>query len=345
MKHLYTYFLALFCLTAAAQCPTGNVNLSTQAEVDAFAVSYPTCTNISGNLFISGSGITNLAPLGQIASVTGSLTVYLCSSLQNLNGLNISSIGGNCDLSVNSQLANITGLQYVTTIGGSFIINGTSALTSLNGLQNLISVGNLVSIKGAGMDNLNGLENLTSIGFFLEISNNPYLTSLSALSNLATIGGYIDIQNNPVLTTLSGLDNINPSSITAILIRNCPTLSFCSVQSFCYFVQNINGGTFTNNLPGCNSGTEISNVCNLGTEDLNAVKFAVAPNPTTDFLYITTSDNAQATNFIVSDLSGKVILDIQNCENKIDVSHLSNGLYILTLIGDQVISKNKFVKK
>ncbi|MBC7607248.1 MAG: T9SS type A sorting domain-containing protein [Burkholderiales bacterium] len=345
MKNLYISLLLFIIISSSAQCPVGNVTLSSQAEVNAFAVNFPNCTQITGNLYVTGSGITDLTPLSQINSVSGELAVYFSPSIERLNGLNGITSVGTISLGGNAILNDISALSNLTTVSNTLSVSNCPQLTSLNGLQGITATGGLVSLKGLGVTDLTGLNNLASIGFFLDISYNPLLTSLNGLNNLTSIGAYLQMLNNPLLIDLTGIANINPLSITALVIRNCTSLSYCSVASICYFVQNISGGTMTNNLPGCNNGTEISNVCNLGTEDLNAGKFAVMPNPTTDFLYITASDNAQATNFIVSDLSGKIILDAQNRDNKIDVSHLSNGLYILSIIGDRATSKIKFVKK
>ena len=345
MKNLYLITAWLFFTYAYSQCPSGTITISSQSQIDSFTATYPGCTGVNGNIFISGNNISSLEGLSQITTVGGQLTVYLCPNLTNLNGLqNISTIN-TVSIQNNNNLTSLAGLQGLTTLSYVLGIVGNPLINNLNGLQQLTSVGGYINISGNGITSVEGLNNLQTIGSRLDMENNYNLTSLSAFMNLTSIGGSILIKNSPLLQTLSGLDNINPQTIDTVNISNCTSLSFCSVASICNFLLNIGGGTFANNLPGCNNGTEISNVCNLGTEDLNAGKFAVTPNPTTDFLYITASDNAQATNFIVSDLSGKIILDAQNRDNKIDVSHLSNGLYILSIIGDRATSKIKFVKK
>ncbi len=69
------YVLRLFCLwllllpacVAHAQCPSGNVTLTSQAQVDAFPAG---CVNFSGDLGISGSDITNLSGLGGLRTNT-----------------------------------------------------------------------------------------------------------------------------------------------------------------------------------------------------------------------------------------------------------------------------------
>src|SRR5690606_26111693 len=65
-----------FSFTTLPQCPPGDVSLTSQTEVDAFATNYPNCTEISGGLYISGSTITDLSPLNNLTSVGGFLRIY-----------------------------------------------------------------------------------------------------------------------------------------------------------------------------------------------------------------------------------------------------------------------------
>src|SRR5690606_29922257 len=48
------------------QCPTGDVILYSQADVNNFATNYPNCTEITGYLSIGGSDITDLSPLSNL---------------------------------------------------------------------------------------------------------------------------------------------------------------------------------------------------------------------------------------------------------------------------------------
>src|SRR5690606_6634587 len=68
-------FFLFFTLGLKAQCPTEDVYLTSQEEVNNFATDYPNCTEISGNLYISGSTITDLSPLSNLTSVGGYLYI------------------------------------------------------------------------------------------------------------------------------------------------------------------------------------------------------------------------------------------------------------------------------
>ena len=345
MKKLYPIAALLFFTFGYSQCPPGTITISSQNQIDTFAATYPGCTNVTGDIFISGNNITSLEGLSQITTIGGQLTVYLCPNLTNLNGLqNISSMT-TADIAYNSNLTNLSGLQSLTTLSNVLGITGNPLINNLDGLQQLTSVGNSVFISGNGITSVEGINNLQTIGLHFRMENNYNLTSLSAFMNLTSIGGYILIKNSPSLATLSGLDNINPQTITAVNIENCTSLSFCSVASICYFVQNISGGTFANNLPGCNNGTEISNICNLEISESDQLTYQIAPNPTSDFLYVNNINDVTPKQYEISDISGKIVITTTAAGNMIDVSQLSNGLYILSIESAEGISKSKFIKE
>src|SRR5690606_15814510 len=163
-----------FSFTTLPQCPTGFVSLTSQADIDAFAINYPNCTEISGDLQISGSDITDLSPLSILTSV-----------------------GGYLEISSNSNLTDLEGLSNLTSVGG-FLYISSNSITNLDGLSNLTSVGgNLYIYNNSNLTNLNGLSNLTSVGGYLEISSNSSLTDLDdGLSNLTSVEGYLRISTN-----------------------------------------------------------------------------------------------------------------------------------------------------
>src|SRR5690606_29817153 len=151
-----------FSFTTLPQCPAGTVSLTSQAQIDDFATNYPNCTEISGDLYISGSTITDLSPLS-----------------------NLTSVGGYLRISTNSSLTDLDGLSNLTSVGGYLQIGSNSNLTNLDGLSNLTSVGGYLQIyNNSNLTNLNGLSNLTSVGADLVISYNYSLTDISGLQNI-----------------------------------------------------------------------------------------------------------------------------------------------------------------
>lgn len=196
-------------------CPSGNVFLTNQAEVDAFPATYAGCTTISGNLTIVGisslSNITDLSPLNSITQVTGNLVIRNNGSgLVNLNGLSsVTEVGGNVEAMSNIGLTSLSGLEGLTAIDGYLQIIYNNALTSLSGLNNITTVGGHLTIFGNhSLTNLNGLNAVSSTGDYLNIGYNLGLTSLSGLENLTGLGGSLDVRHNASLTSISGLNNL-----------------------------------------------------------------------------------------------------------------------------------------
>ena len=71
-------------------------------------------------------------------------------------------------------------------------------------------------------------------------------------------------------------------------------------------------------------------------------EFEVYPNPTSSLLNITSNDEIKS--MTIYSLDGKLILDTK--ENKVDVSNLQNGLYIIKVTTDQNgVGTKKFVKR
>ncbi len=94
-------------LWAKAQpCPdwNGNVSFTTQAEVDAWPPCY---THINGGFFIGtvGTDIHDLTPLSNVTTVSGGLAVQYTTQLLSLEGLSVTSVGGNLLVAGNTQLS------------------------------------------------------------------------------------------------------------------------------------------------------------------------------------------------------------------------------------------------
>src|SRR5258708_16991269 len=118
----------------------GGINFTSQAQVDAFPATYD-CSDIIGNISISGADITNVDSLASLRSISGSLAISYNPRLINLNGLR--------------------GITSVTTL----IIRANSLLTSLNGLQGLTSLSTVLEVVGnSNLTKLDGLSGLSIFG-------------------------------------------------------------------------------------------------------------------------------------------------------------------------------------
>jgi len=232
MRHFYLYIilqlniiLGIFSV-CSAQVIEGDIGLTTQAEVNSFSG-----TSITGDLFISGVDIVDLATLSTLTSIGGNLNIYSNTELTNLNGLNnLDSVGSDLNLDMNSILTNIEGLHSITFIGGKLRILQQNILTNLDGLSNLTIIGQSLHIEtNRALINIDGLSNLSSIGDRMIILNNRTLTNIDGLMNLISIGGLLSIDLNRAVTNLDGLINLTSVGGNLYVVDNDSLISFCGL--------------------------------------------------------------------------------------------------------------------
>ncbi len=202
-----SFLLTFFTGILLAQCPPGDINLSTQAEVDDFANAYPNCFQTNANLTLDGSDITDLSGLSQLTLIGEDLNI-LNTSLTNLNGLdNITEILERLVIIFNPLLTDLTGLENVAGFPHFLQILFNDNLSSLAGLENM------------------SLSNLDS----LSIQENNLLSECSIL-NLCTFlngGTSVFISNNA-----PGCNDDNE------ILDNCNT-AFNTIEG--YLIHDVNG--------------------------------------------------------------------------------------------------------
>ncbi|RRA98125.1 putative Ig domain-containing protein [Larkinella rosea] len=247
--------LLFYCglLTMAyAQCPTGDVVLSSQEKIDAFPAG---CTNLPGSLNIFGDDVSSLSALSGLQSIGGYLSIGETPGLVNLTGLdNLTAVGGDffilgnaslksltglgkliriegvARITANPQLTNLTGLDNLTAVGGYLGIDNNDLLNSLTALEKLKSLKSLDISYNPKLSSLTGLENLSTVTEYLTISSNDVLNNLTALSKLTSLGG-LGVVNNPQLISLTGLDNITTLTKGSLLITSNERLTSLSALS------------------------------------------------------------------------------------------------------------------
>jgi hypothetical protein len=231
----YLPFIIGFVISQQVVFPQGclpeGITFNTQDEVDLFQANNPGCTEIEGNVIISGADITSLDGLGVLHSIGGNLRIEQNDSLVNLLGLeNLSHING--DLIIgdiawgkypystgNPLLTSMAGLNSLVSIQGNLKLCGNYSLVTLSGLEHLASVGGNLQVGGIEfvygftfgnplLVNLTGLTRLSSIGGSLFIAGNNNLADLSGLDSLASVGQHCWFDLNESLTSLHGLDRL-----------------------------------------------------------------------------------------------------------------------------------------
>ncbi len=209
LKHFLIFITISFLnYNLLAQCPTGDVTLSSQTEVDNFLTTYPNCTEMAGRLHIFNNDatpyITDLSPLSNLTSIGGELSITNNDHLTNLEGLNtLTSIGGQLFIGINKSLKNYEGLNALTSIGRDFTAILNDSLTNFEGLDALTLVGeNLFISLNENLASFEGLENTSFIDITsVNISNNPQLSNC-AIESICT---FLDIEMSIATITNNGV--------------------------------------------------------------------------------------------------------------------------------------------
>lgn len=153
----------------------GDVRLITQAQVDTFAaLNKGKQLQITGNLTIGGSDVTNLSGLSIITSISSKLTVG------------------------NTSVIDLSGFSSLKSLG-SLTLASNTVLNNLHGLEQLT---NLTAPEILDPSNTGGYIQLRTSG--IALITNPKLTSIAALQNV-TIASIIDISGNASLNDLCPL--------------------------------------------------------------------------------------------------------------------------------------------
>jgi len=284
--------------------PQGAI-FSTQYQVDNFQNNYPGCTEITGNVLINGSNITNLNGLSVLTFIGGYFHIISADILINLSGLEgLISVGGDLFINENPSLTSLTGLNGLTNVGGEMRILSNNALINLTGLEGLTYLGGDFLIGAWGL------------------GGNSSLTSLTGLGNLTINGGLLKIYQNVSLTSLEGLENINPIPITSLVIGENSSLSTCELQIICDFLAkpNVEVGIY-DNAPGCDNTSQVALACGISIPCLSG---------STEFDCQADIDNFQATYPGCTEIEGDLWI------NGYDITNF-NGLNVVTSIGGNVM--------
>ena len=135
------------------------------------------CQEVTGDLDVTGTTLTDLAGLSSIITVGGRLFIWN-----------------------NAALTQVDGLADLTSVVGNLILDNNDALTQIDGLADLTSVGGGLTIWGhENLTQIDGLVALTSVGADMVIGNNDVLAQIGGLSALTSVGGAVTITGNPVL--------------------------------------------------------------------------------------------------------------------------------------------------
>lgn len=231
----------------------------------------------------------------------------------------------------NKSIADLTGIQdfiglKILKCHGNDLLNlnisANTALEFLDCEQNRISTLDLS--KNAALITLNCGDNKISS---LDLSKNIVLDDLVCYENLLS---YIDIRNG------------NNKNVTSFFAVTNPDLR-------CIYVDDTKDGRLydwkvdataylVNNEAECSAITSI--------EDINTQAISVFPNPTNEIMNIDFSGK-KVQKLMIFDVMGKIVFEKTNVNltERVDISFLTNGLYILTIQMDKENSSYKIIKE
>lgn len=301
-------------------------------------------SNIGGDFEITQTALINLAGLDNLNSIGGSIKIKGNTDLENLIGLsNLTNVGEDFIIKPyqiyqgNSSLINLSGLDNLISIGRNFRIEGSEALTSLSGLNNLRNIGGQLWLEeNEALTSLNGLNKLDTIYQGMYLIHNEAISSISALEKL-TVLGYIWIQYSNHLKSLTGIENVNPALIYKILLTDNDSLSTCEVESVCSYLELPDAQTtIMRNGQGCSSKIEIELACEAADiRDLfNISYFTISPNPAKNEIFISSDKGITINEINIYNQLGQKVLQEKEITQKIDISMLRHGLYIVEIVSN-----------
>ncbi|WP_426473311.1 BspA family leucine-rich repeat surface protein [Chryseobacterium balustinum] len=81
----------------------------------------------------------------------------------------------------------------------------------------------------------------------------------------------------------------------------------------------------------------------LSTSETTNPKISIYPNPAHDIIYLKNISNVKS--YVITDLSGRMVMKDSLSQDSINIQHLTSGTYILELIFKDKIQSLKFIKK
>jgi hypothetical protein len=248
---------------------------------------------------------------------------------------------------------------------------------------NVSSNTNLITLNctNNALTNLNVANGNNSNFFGFHATTNPNLTCITVddVAYSTTNWTSIDAQTS-FSTNCGGAVLVNSISVQSIGNANAITTQGGTLQMSATFLPaNADDGTYTwsvtngtglasidvnglltaitdgtvaitataNDASGV-TGTKVITISNQTTTSINEIasqKVNIYPNPVKNQLFVEL-DSQELTEITIIDYSGKVIKSItNNTTNSIDVSGLSQGIYVLKVSTKASVSANQFVKQ
>ena len=302
--------------------PTANISNVTSLEVG-----YRNIADLTGiedftdltNLYCDFNQLTSLDVSNNFA-----LTALFCANNQ-LTSLDVSN---NTDLTELGCFDNqLTSLDVSNNTALNYLGCGDNQLTSLD-----VSNNTALNYLGCGDNQITSLDVSNNIALNGLFFYNNQLTSLDVTNNNALI--YLYCENNQL--TILDVRNGNNINLTSFYSTTNPNLTCIFVDDASYSNANWTdidpASTFVNNEAEC--------ALSIG-DNAFELDVTIYPNPTDNYLFI--EGNKNPISISIYNLLGAEVISKSNTD-KINVSELSNGVYVIRISDGIGQTDRKFIK-
>ena len=257
--------------------------------------------------------------------------------LQNNRGTTQTMLPGAGSIAINmGDPSDMTDAQNHTVYEGRRDVGAAETLCIVTGTHNeTVCFGDSITVNGTVYNaiNLTGTEVFTNVG-----TNNCDSTVTVTL----TIENAIDVS-----TTTSGLTiSANAIGVTYNWIDCNTSNSVVPAETGVSYTPTANGDyAVVVTVRNCSETSACVNISTLGIEEqMSNINLSIYPNPVINKLTIENKE-LEINSISILNTSGKVVKTITENNNMIDVSNLTNGMYLLQISTDNGLVSTKFIKE
>jgi hypothetical protein len=146
------------------------------------------------------------------------------------------------------------------------------------------------------------------------------------------------------INDINALATVDTVLLEKLTIKNNTSLMECDIESICnYLMLPSSDVEINNNATGCNSEEEVIATCTEGVSETKPKPvFTIHPNPATKNLFISSDNELVNAVTIYNQLGEKVIFKTKPID-KIDISMLKQGVYIIEIASNKLKIRDKLI--
>ena len=281
-KYVLFFCFGLIVSFLQSQCPAGNIDLYSQAEIDQFIIDYPNCDVINGNVRIIGKEVYDLSKLTSIKIINGTLEIQSTAVSEISNFINLERVTGDLIITYNNSylpdkepLSKLANFNRLESIGGNFIIENNHSLNEIDDFLSLKTITGRLSISENYNElvTINGFNTLEYVGEMLRIAGNSSLSSISGFNKLVNLTGTLYISDNKKLNSINAFNFLETIDDSIVIVRNNSLEAFGGFNTLIKIGNSLN---ITDNLHlfqiyGFKNLEEVSQLISLERCPLNSI--------------------------------------------------------------------------